>query len=792
MKEINSMTINFDYGEVYSVRFRVNRIIREYEDSYFKIFRATIYNYEPEDPRNTMPLNGTEIIYSELPTLIEGNTYKGEVTMVKNEKYGMNLRVKGTLDVVEPEDKNEYKNFLINSFKGIGEVYARRLVDMFGMNVIEQVLNNKRALALAGVPDSVSSAVKSTAQGMTGHNQLIGFFNEFNIPVRVAIDVYKEIGGSAREQIQVNPWIITSIDYSYFGYADIIGQAFSKSPTDEGRISSGILSYLKDRMNAGHMAIYEDELYNADFRKWLTRAGDYPEHMNSQVRNDVIQEQLEILKSVWILETPTNKMGDKLVYFRTTLQVEENIISDIQEFTSTNRLPIAGRLEVPNYLQALKDGFFLTREDKIVGKKPFIPAEEQKQAIEMALTNPLSIITGGPGTGKTTVVNAIVQAIEYLKGGSSIAMLAPTGKAAKRMSEIAKRPAMTIHKKLNLQPGEFEGDIVEINEDYVIVDESSMVDAHLFSTLINNLSPHTSLLLVGDVNQLPSVGSGAILRDFIDSNVIPTTRLLKVFRQAEESPIVSNAYKLNNGEPSSTMKFERDSGMEFYQYKNDHTVQKLIIRYVHHLLARMNLDDIVVLSPMRKGILGVTELNRKLQESINPESKYKQQILLSRKNDLYLRENDRVMQIANDSEKGISNGETGIIEAIYEEEVEDDKGNVKNTTCIDVLYEDSYLGERVLTYTVREAREQLELAYAITIHKSQGSEYKAVVMPFTREHRFMLKRDLIYTAWTRAKELVTNIGDIQWVDYAAQNNDNVLRISQIREKLENLKAAQAA
>ena len=781
------MAKGYSCGKVYDVEFRVNRIVREYEDSYFKVLRATIYEFSALDPSNTIPLNGTEVIYSELPSVIEGNTYKGQLVMTQNDKYGLTLKVKGTLDVVEPEAKNEYRNYLINSFKGIGTTYANRLIELFDTEVVEQVLNNNRALELAGVPESIADSVRATAQGMTGHNRLIGFFSEFNIPVRVAIEVYEELGSSAREQIQVNPWVISSVDYSYFGYADLIGEAFGKESANEGRVSSGILSYIMNRMNSGHMAIYEDELYGDEFRRWLSRAGSYPSSENSRVTNEIIQEQLDVLKSIWILETPMNKDGERLVYFRTTLQVEESIVDGVDEFTSNNRLPIATSLEVPNFFKALEEGFFLTSDDKLVGKKPFVPAEEQRAAIEMALTHPFSIITGGPGTGKTTVVNTIVQGIEYLRPGSSIAMLAPTGKASKRMAEVTNRPATTIHRKINMKPGDYDSEVTEISDDYVIIDESSMVDAHLFAKLINNLAPHTSLLLVGDVDQLPSVGSGAILRDFIESESIPTTRLLKVFRQAEESPIVSNAYKLNSGKTTKDMKFEWQSGMEHYQYTNEHKIQHLILRYVHHLLARMDMDDIAVLSPMRKGILGVTELNRKLQESINPQTEHKNQILLTRKDNLYLREDDRVMQITNDSEKGISNGETGIIEAIYEDEVEFDDGSKKLTTCVDVLFQDSYLGERTLTYTAREAREQLELAYAMTIHKSQGSEYKAVVIPFTREHRFMLKRNLIYTAWTRAKDTVCNIGDAQWIDYAAQNNDNVLRISQIKEKVEALK-----
>lgn len=514
--------------------------------------------------------------------------------------------------------------------------------------------------------------------------------------------------------------------------------------------------------------------------------GTFEEADNARITDKAIQHELSTLKVDWVLETPTNKAGHRMVYFRNTLQVEERIISGLAQFLVDHRLPFAHASDVPDYLTALGRGDFLTDEQKRLGVTPFVPAEEQRAAIEMALTHPLSILTGGPGTGKTTVVNAIVQGIEYLKPGASIAMLAPTGKAAKRMSEITNREAMTIHRKLNMQKEADDEQLVEIEEDYVIVDESSMVDSYLFSTLINNVSERTTVLLVGDVDQLPSVGSGAILRDLIESDVVPTTRLKKVFRQAESSPIVSNAYKLNRGESVSTMAFEKKSQMLFYDLGNESIIQDKIVNTVAHIATKRPLSDIAVLTPMRKGMLGVHELNKHIQARVNPQNGKKAELKLNGKLELYLRDGDRVMQIVNDNEKGVANGETGIVDSIYEDVVELDNGSTRATTCVDVVIEDAKEGERTITYNASEAREQLELAYAMTIHKSQGSEYGTVIIPFVKQHQFMLKRNLVYTAWTRAKELVINIGQKEWIEYAAQHNENVLRISQVKDKLRAL------
>lgn len=776
----------YTFGEEYDVVFRVDRIIREYEDDYFKIAAVSMKTSTPLNSKNKLRLSESEIIYVSTPSLVEGNTYKAVVVTVDGGKYGMHLSVERGFDLVVPENENDYQRFIQQNFQGIGKVYAKKLTDLFGLEVIDNILHNERALKLIGVPEAKEEHIRETAFQMVALNRLIGFLSEFNIPISVAQKAYKKLGRSTREQLKVNPWILTSVDYTYFSHSDRMAQGLGFEADHPERIRSAVLAYIKTRMNAGHMAIYEKELFSADFLDWVSTVGTFEASANASLAETVIHKEVTTLKEDWVLETPTDVSGRRMVYFRNTLQVEERIISGLKQFLVDQRLPFAHLSEVPAYLSAMERGEFLSDEAKRAGAKPFAPAEEQRQAIEMALTHSFSILTGGPGTGKTTVVNAIVQGIEYLKPGASIAMLAPTGKAAKRMSEITNREAMTIHRKLNMQKEADDEQLVEIEEDYVIVDESSMVDGYLFSTLINNVSDHTTVLLVGDVDQLPSVGSGAILRDLIDSGVVPTTRLKKVFRQAESSPIVSNAYKLNRGESVSTMAFEKKSQMMFYSLDNENAIQEKIVNSVAHISTKRALSDIAVLTPMRKGMLGVYELNRRIQERVNPANNKKAELKLNGKMELYLRDGDRVMQIVNDNEKGVANGETGVVDMIYDDIVELDNGATRATTCVDVIIEDAKEGERTITYTASEARDQLELAYAMTIHKSQGSEYGTVIIPFVKQHQFMLKRNLVYTAWTRAKELVINIGQKEWIEYAAQHNDNVLRISQIKDKLQAL------
>ena len=348
---------------------------------------------------------------------------------------------------------------------------------------------------------------------------------------------------------------------------------------------------------------------------------------------------------------------------------------------------------------------------------------------------------------------------------------------------------MTIHRKLKLAGyGSGEG-IEKITEDFVIVDEVSMVDAELFNFLIQNLGENTRLLLVGDVDQLPSIGAGLILRDLIETHCIAVTKLTQIFRQAQNSQIVMNAHKLMNGRTTADkggITFDKSKkDMYFIKQSDENNVKRLIVEAVRKQVEvyHRNLDDLCVLSPMRVGGLGTIELNKQIQKIMNPPAKGKMELTIKKEETIIYREGDRVMQLVNDSDKDVTNGEIGTIERIYTDLIQQENGTVRSVQMVDVLFKDSLMGERTLSYEEGDLSD-IELAYAISIHKSQGSEFAIVIMPVFHTQRNMLQRNLIYTAWTRAKEMLINIGELDSLNEGIKNIQNLDRISLLKEKIQ--------
>ena len=371
---------------------------------------------------------------------------------------------------------------------------------------------------------------------------------------------------------------------------------------------------------------------------------------------------------------------------------------------------------------------------------------------------------------KTQTTNAIANAIELLNPDAKLLLLAPTGKAAKRMTELTKRPAYTIHSAIGLRGSTDDEGSKKIDADLVLVDESSMIDAFVFLRLLESIGENTQVLLVGDFEQLPSVGPGLILRDLINSERIPVTRLTTIFRQAMESQITMNSYAMIKGNPNG---FQLDPKKEDFYFIPSNSLQdaanKLLRSFQRmHEKYNFSVDDICVLSPMRKGDLGIDALNPQIQEIINPASLTKKECYIE--GDILLREGDRVMQMANNKDLGVFNGETGYIERI---ELEREK------PIIYVSYPDK---DEPIVYRNKNC-DDLQLAYCMTIHKSQGSEFPVVIMPTHLNHQNMLNRNLVYTAWTRAKKKVICIGDWRAVEYALIKGDDIQRLSQVKEKI---------
>jgi exodeoxyribonuclease V alpha subunit len=412
-------------------------------------------------------------------------------------------------------------------------------------------------------------------------------------------------------------------------------------------------------------------------------------------------------------------------------------------------------------------------------------AVKQQEAVHMALQNPISILTGGPGTGKTQTINAVIQVIQLIHPNAQIHLCAPTGRAAKRMTELTDMTATTIHRAIHLTDVRFDQNVERLYGDFLIVDESSMIDAYLFSKLLEAVNVDMKILFVGDVDQLPSIGAGLILRDLIDSKKIPTTTLTEIFRQAKDSQIVTNAHKVIQGKivgESDGLTFDEKLGDFYFVQKEDtERIKNLIIGFIKRLMEsphNFKLQDIQVLTPMKEGELGTNALNRIIQETFNPhiDKELEMELFRTSKSGVInerfdvFRVGDRVIHTINDYDLKVFNGEIGTIHKIYN----DESGNL----MMKVNYDDG-----MVTYDEALAKEELMLAYAMTVHKSQGCEFPVGIMPIHPSQQSMLERHLLYTAFTRAKGKVVLAGVNEALNKGILNNITYHRNSKIKDRL---------
>ena len=394
-------------------------------------------------------------------------------------------------------------------------------------------------------------------------------------------------------------------------------------------------------------------------------------------------------------------------------------------------------------------------------------SDNQKLAIEASIINKVLVITGGPGVGKTTVINAIIRT--YKKAGYRVLLAAPTGRAAKRMSEATGFKSKTIHRLLEFSPktGSFiRNDDNPLEGDLIVIDETSMVDTILMHHFLKAIPMHANLILVGDVDQLPSVGAGNVLKDIIDSGCVPTVKLTEIFRQAKSSLIITNSHKINKGDfPYIPSDFDKIHDFYFFLREEPEEVFEEVINLCKEKLPKHfgfnPIEEIQVITPMHRGIIGASNLNVELQKHLNNS---KDELVRSGR---LFKTGDKVMQIRNNYDKEVYNGDIGRIRSINREDQE-----------VNVLFD-----ERLVTYENSEL-DELVLAYAITVHKSQGSEYPAVVIPVHTQHFMMLQRNLLYTAITRGKKLVVLVGTKKAVAIAVKNNKPQMRYTRLKERLE--------
>ena len=627
--------------------------------------------------------------------------------------------------------------------KGIGPHFAQKLVQQFGDGVFDLIEDNPSRLAeVEGIgPIRVKRITSGWAEQKIIREIMI-FLQSHGVSTARAVRIYKVYGADAIPLVSENPYrLARDIHGIGFKTADQIAQKLGIEKTSMIRARAGITYALLEAINNGHCALPEDDLL------------PLAEKLLEIPREPLIEAlALEIAEG----NVTAGSIGEKKCAFLPYLWLAEQVIAERLRVLTTGRLPwpvIAPEKAIP----------------WVEGKLGVTLAKTQREAVGQALTSKVMVITGGPGVGKTTIVKSILQIVAAK--GVKISLAAPTGRAAKRLSESTGLVAKTIHRLLEFDPknGGFKhGPDYPLECDLLVVDEVSMVDVPLMASLLKAAPNDAAVIFVGDVDQLPSVGPGQVLADFIASGVMPVTRLTEIFRQAAESRIIVNAHRINQGQMPEWVT-SKDAKTDFYFVQADEpedALAKIIEVVQHRIPKRFGLDpvkDVQVLCPMNRGGVGARSLNVELQRVLNPGDHG--QPAVERFGSTY-RVGDKVMQIVNDYDKDVFNGDIGFVTALD----------------LDANEITMYFDGRPVVYQFGELDEVM-LAYSVTIHKSQGSEYPAVVIPVMTQHYNMLERNLLYTGVTRGKSLVVIVGQKKAVAIAVRGVKNRQRWSKLREWL---------
>jgi exodeoxyribonuclease V alpha subunit len=691
--------------------------------------------------------------------IAEGENIEATGEYVEHPTYGHQFKV-SSFEEKAPEDAVAIERYLgSGAIKGIGIAMAARIVRRFKEDTFRIIEEEPERLAeIKGISQRKAMEIADQVNAKKDLRQAMIFLQQYGIHTNLAVKIYNTYGAEIYGILKENPYrLADDIEGVGFKTADEIASRVGIRTDSDFRIRSGILYALQQASGEGHTYLPMEALTQRT-QELLGVEGQYiePHYMNMAMdRKIVMQQKDEVTQiyaaSFYYMEANTAAMLKQLdiTYDVADAQIEKRI-HDIEKQT---------KMELE---------------------------EHQVEAVKEAVRNGLLVITGGPGTGKTTTINTIIKYFEM--EGMDIFLAAPTGRAAKRMSETTGYEARTIHRMLELNGGP-DGKLAgfERNEqnpletDVIIVDEMSMVDISLMYALLKAIVAGTRLILVGDTNQLPSVGPGSVLKDIIDSGQFHTAKLTKIFRQASTSDIIVNAHKINRGEPVTLDNQSKD--FFFLKRYDADKIINVTLQLIKQKLPKY-VDageyDIQVLTPMRKGLLGVERLNGILQMYLNPPDKSKRE---KEYNGTVFREGDKVMQVKNnyqleweirtkyglciDKGTGIFNGDTGIIEEI---------NDFAETMMI------SFDEGKKVEYSFKNL-EELELAYAVTIHKSQGSEYPAVVIPLLSGPRMLLNRNLLYTAVTRAKKCVTIVGNEETFAMMIENNSEQKRYSGLKDRL---------
>ncbi|MGU8762009.1 SF1B family DNA helicase RecD2 [Clostridium perfringens] len=698
-----------------------------------------------------------------LPHVKEGQNLKITGSWVNHSQFGKQFKVEECEEIL-PTSKDGIEKYLSSGIiQGIGPVTAKKIVNKFGEDTLNILDNNiERLKEIEGIGKKKLETIIESYREQRELKNITIFLQTHGLSVNQCLKIYKKYGASSVDTVKNNPYILCD-EISGIGFktSDKIARSLGIEIDSPFRIQSGIRYVINEFCANGHTFMPKDELIK-EASNVLTVSGDIIEE---NIKNAALDRKIKL-----------ERVNDKEGVF--------TIPNYYCELGITNRILT---LAISNFQDISVDVDHLILQFEKKNNITF--AESQKDAIISAFQNGIEIITGGPGTGKTTIIKCIIEIFETC--GLKVLLGAPTGRAAKRMSESTGKEATTIHRMLDMGVFEKEESVFVTNAeehsleaDVVIIDEASMIDITLMNALLKSIKVGTRLIIVGDVDQLPSVGAGNVLNDFIESGFTKVVRLKEIFRQGKESMIVVNAHKINKGE----MPKLNEKGTDFFFIRNDiqEGILNTIIDLINIRLPRFNsnwdkLKSIQVLVPMKKGVLGVTNLNERIQNVLNPKAPYKKE---KEFRSMVFREGDKVMQIKNNYSLkwtriagkgeheglGVFNGDMGFIESI---DLEGKKLSIIFDDERRVIYDFMYLDE-------------LDLAYAITIHKSQGSEFPVVIIPAYMGAPLLMNRNLLYTGITRAKEMVVVVGIPKALKYMVDNTRSMERYSSLNWRIKEV------
>ena len=707
-----------------------------------------------------------------LPFIKKGDTLKIIGKFVEHKDYGEQFKIE-TFEKLMPQTLGALETYLANgNIKGVGPATASKIVNKFGEDTIHVLKFEPQKLAqIRGITKDKAIEISESFIENWEVWQIVGFLERFGIGAESAKKVYDLLGINAIAEIEADPYILIDISRGVdFKQIDQMAIELGMEKENQKRVKSGIKYALIKITYNGHCCTLKENLI--EYVKTLLNVNE------ATIENGIIN--LKVNDEIVV----ENRNGEEWIYLYSFYNAENQIARNILELDKYRNVKKVSNIE---------------KELNLVEKRTdIILSEKQKEAIRAINDNNVTIITGGPGTGKTTIIKSIIEIYKQKK--YKIVLCAPTGRAAKRMTETTGEEASTLHRLLEIgkvdeeslfkKDNEYQG--APIDGDIIIVDEVSMVDMFIMSYLLDCIYKGTKLILVGDCDQLPSVGPGSVLKDLIASERIVTVHLDKIFRQAAKSKIIVNAHRVNNGKKfisKEDPEMEEDSKQDFFFIKenNQEKVLEQILSLCNGRLKKFGdydfFESIQVLSPTKKGLLGTKEMNKALQEELNPHREGE-----AEKNSMgaIFRIGDRIMQIKNNYDmywekknegevevgNGVFNGETGTILNINEKE--------KN---ICVKFDD----DKYVWYEFNDL-EQIEHSYCITIHKAQGSEFDVVIMIVPQAAPMLLTRNLLYTGLTRAKKLLIVIGNERVIDYMINNVDSKKRNTGLEFKMKNMNA----